>query len=197
MVAEQPVIENHTGRYLPFSVICIEPSSQMKGSRAMAQKTKFLSTSEFSKLTGIPVSTIGKLIREGKIKGKKASGKWKIAESQLKAKAVKELSQVRKQKPTLTKEGDIIKKAAKTPSPSQEKKKTAAAAQKPAGPPKDSKRSANDYSVAEFSQITYLTDFGVEDFLKKGRLKGVRDQAGNWRVFAENLNNPSIRHLIR
>ena len=75
----------------------------------MAQKTKSLSTSEFSKLTGILVLTVGKLIREGKIKGKKASGKWKIAESQLKAKAVIELTQVGKQKPALTIDGDAKK----------------------------------------------------------------------------------------
>ena len=163
----------------------------------MAQKTKFLSTSEFSKLTGIPVSTVGKLIRKGKIKGKKAAGKWKIADSQLKAKAIKELSQVGKQKPTLTTEGDINKDTTTTSSRSQKRKKQAAAAQKPPSPTKKSEPSAKDYSVAEFSRMTYLTDFGVEDFLKKGRLKGVRDQNGNWRVFADNLKNPSIRHLIR
>lgn len=163
----------------------------------MAQKTRSLSTSEFSKLTGIPVSTVGKLIREGKIKGTKAAGKWKIAESQLKAKAVKKLSQVRKPKTALTMEGAIKKKPAKTSSPSQEKKKKAAAAQKHTDLPTVSEPSVKDYSVAEFSRMTYLTDFGVVDFLKKGRLKGVRDQAGHWRVFADNLKNPSIRHLIR
>jgi len=169
----------------------------MKGSRAMAQKTKSLSTSEFSKLTGIPVSTVGKFVREGKIKGKKASGKWMVAESQLQSKAVKELTQVGQQKPALPIDGDAPKTAAKTSLPSHAKKKKAAAAQEPAAPLKNPDPSAKAYSVAEFSQMTYLTDFGVEDFLKKGRLKGKRDKAGNWRVFADNLENPSIRHLIR
>jgi excisionase family DNA binding protein len=163
----------------------------------MAQKTRSLTTSEFSKRTGLPVSTVGKLIREGKIKAKKASGKWKIAEGQLKAKTVKELTQVRKPKPTAPQDSQAPKTAPKTSRPSQEKKRKAAAAQKQADPQKNSEPSAKAYSVAEFSQLTYLTDFGVKDFLKKGRLKGMRDQDGNWRVFADNLKNPGIRHLIR
>jgi hypothetical protein len=162
----------------------------------MAPKMKFLSTLDFSRLTGIPVSAVAKLIREGKIKGKKASGKWKIAESQLKLKAIKELSQARKQKKALTIDDDAKKPAVQTPRPSQGKMKKAAA-QKPADPAKKSEPAAKDYSVSEFSQMTYLTDFGVEEFLKRGRLKGKRDEAGNWRVFADNLKNPSIRHLVR
>ena len=51
-------------------------------------------------------------------------------------------------------------------------KKKAVAAQKPADSPKDPEPSSKAYSIAEFSQMTYLTDFGVEDFLKKGRLNG-------------------------
>jgi excisionase family DNA binding protein len=163
----------------------------------MAQKTRSLSTSEFSKLAGIPVATVGKLIREGKIKARKVSGKWKIAESQLKSKAVKELTQVRKHRPALTIDSDAKKTAAKTSRPPQEKKKKVVADQKPADPSKNPEPSAKAYSVAEFSQMTYLTDYGVEEFLKKGRLKGTRDQAGRWRVFADNLRDPSIRHLIR
>lgn len=163
----------------------------------MAQKTRSLTTREFSRHTSIPISTVGRLIREGKIKAIKASGKWKIAESQLKTSVVKEFSQVRKPKPAMTRDGDARKKAAKSSSPSQEKKQTAVAAQKQADHPKIPGPSAKDYSVAEFSQLTYLTDFGVVDFLKKGRLKGMRDPNGNWRVLAENLKNPSIRHLIR
>jgi len=163
----------------------------------MAQKTRSLTTSEFSKLTGIPVSTVGKLIREGKIKAKKASGKWRIAESQVKASTVKKITQVRQPKPAMTLDSDAKKTAAKTSRPSQEKKIKAVAAQKQADPLKNSEPSAKAYSIAEFSQLTYLTDFGVEDFLKKGRLKGMRDRAGNWRVFADNLKNPGIRHLIR
>jgi len=163
----------------------------------MAQKTRSLTTSEFSKLTGIPVSSVGKLIREGKIKAKKASGKWKIAESQLKANTVVELTRVRKQKPALTIDSKTPKTVSKTSRPSQEKKKKAVAAQKQADPRQNSEPSEKAYSVAEFSQLTYLTEFGVEDFLKKGRLKGMRDLAGNWRVFADNLKNPNIRHLIR
>ena len=53
------------------------------------------------------------------------------------------------------------------------------------------------YSVAEFSDRTFLTARGVEEFLGQGRLQGFRDEEGNWRLGPENLQNPNIRHLIR
>jgi hypothetical protein len=56
---------------------------------------------------------------------------------------------------------------------------------------------AQTYSVSEFSSLTYLTEYGVLEFLKKGRLQGVRDEKGQWRLGADNLRNPGMRHLIR
>ena len=57
----------------------------------MAKKTEHISTSEFSSLSGLSVSQVSKLLREGKIKGVKESGKWMISRSQLKLKAVQEM----------------------------------------------------------------------------------------------------------
>jgi len=56
---------------------------------------------------------------------------------------------------------------------------------------------ASDYSIEEFSTLTYLTLEGVEKYLKEGRLSGARDTSGNWRVDQRNLNMPAIRHLVR
>jgi hypothetical protein len=53
------------------------------------------------------------------------------------------------------------------------------------------------YSVTEFSGLTYLTEYGVLEFLKKGRLQGVKDEKGQWRLGADNLQNPGMRYLIR
>jgi hypothetical protein len=53
------------------------------------------------------------------------------------------------------------------------------------------------YSVSEFSAMTYLTDFGVMDWLKKGRLKGMQDETGEWRIDAANLEITNIKRLLR
>jgi excisionase family DNA binding protein len=53
------------------------------------------------------------------------------------------------------------------------------------------------YSVEKFSDITYLTEFGVEKWLKEGRLKGVRDNSGQWQVSAESLQLHHMQHLLR
>ena len=53
------------------------------------------------------------------------------------------------------------------------------------------------YSVAEFSAMTYLTDFGVMDWLKKGRIKGIQDETGEWRIDAANLEITNIKRLLR
>ena len=55
----------------------------------MAKKSDLLTSSEFSSKTGISKSTVSKLIREGKIKAEKMSGKWMISPDQLNAQAAK------------------------------------------------------------------------------------------------------------
>ena len=58
----------------------------------MAKQDQFLTTGEFASKAGIPTSSATKLIREGKIKAEKKSGKWMISPDQLKAQTVKDLS---------------------------------------------------------------------------------------------------------
>lgn len=55
----------------------------------------------------------------------------------------------------------------------------------------------SDYSIGEFCKITYLTEFGIERWLKKGKIKGRQDDDGNWRIDADSLNLPNIKHLLR
>lgn len=148
----------------------------------MAQKSSVLSTREFSDMTGISISSVTRLVREGKIKGVKKSGKWLIDKGELNAETVKSLSKTTRPPEDPGAGGRVPR----TP--------TALGMKKNQHP---SKSSARTYSVAEFSDLTYLTEKGVEEFLKSGRLQGARDDKGNWRVDHENLKNSNIRHLIR
>ena len=162
----------------------------------MAQDASSLSTREFSKLTGIAVSTVNRLLREGQIKGVKTAGKWKIAKSEMTAKAIQAILKPSRKGAG---PGKIDRMAAK-----EDKAKgsgiptatfSAAAATKASfGTSADGPRT---YSVTEFSGLTYLTEFGVLEYLKKGRLQGVKDEKGQWRLGADNLQNPGMRHLIR
>lgn len=76
--------------------------------------------------------------------------------------------------------------APKTPSPNAAPKPTDSAG-----------TGAKAYSVAEFSALTYLTEFGVGQFLKNGRLLGQRAGDGSLAVKAESLDLPHLSHLIR
>jgi excisionase family DNA binding protein len=166
-------------------------------SQSMAQQSSSLSTREFSELTGIAVSTVNRLLREGKIKGVKTAGKWKIDKSEMTAEAIQA----------------ILKPSGKGAAPGKIDRMTAKKdkTRGSEGPPggisagADTKAAvtgtlaggALTYSVSEFSSITYLTEYGVLEFLKKGRLQGVKDEKGQWRLEADNLRNPGMRHLIR
>ena len=163
----------------------------------MAKETEYISTSEFSSFSGLSVSQVSKLLREGKIKGLKESGKWMISRNQLKLKAVKEMAKIKKTAPSKIKP----KKSQKDPGPV--KKTTAEAKKQKESPPPataaalDKTVRKNTYTVAEFSAMTYLTDFGVMDWLKKGRLMGTQDETGEWRIDAANLEITNIKRLLR
>lgn len=162
----------------------------------MAQKSKMLTTSKFSQLSGISVSTLNKWIRNGKIKGEKRSGRWMIGENQLKSKTVREFAGAGGPGPAKVGAGGkkkTTKSATKPPAAAKKPVKTA----KPDKTGSKPTAGAKTYSIDEFCALTYLTDFGVKAFLRKGRLKGEIDPAGNWKVFAENLLDPLIKHLIR
>jgi len=140
----------------------------------MGQKEQFLTTKEFASRTGISTSSVTRLIKDGKLKAEKKSGKWLIDPVQLNAKAVKALN--RPAKP--------------------------AAAKKPAPPKKDKplqkkQAGAKTYTLAEFVAMTYLTEFGVKEWLKQGRLTGRQGAGGQWEIDAANLDRPDVKRLVR
>jgi hypothetical protein len=53
------------------------------------------------------------------------------------------------------------------------------------------------FSIAEFSRMTYLTEKGVLDWLKRGLLIGQLTSREGWRVDAANLEVPNVRRLVR
>lgn len=122
----------------------------------MDKQKKVFSTKEFSSLTGMPVSSITKLLRERKLEGKKASGKWIIFENQLQSKCIQEMLK-----------------------------------------DDNSTRIKKTYSVNEFAEMTYLTAFGVKQWLKKGLLIVKINTEGVWQVDAESLEIPNVKRLVR
>ena len=151
----------------------------------MAKQDQFLTTGEFASKAGIPNSSVTKLIKEGKIKAEKKSGKWMISPDQLKAAAEQDSS--RPGKKTAAK---------KTVKPAKKK----ATAQKPAPTQKDKPAKATAgkmYTVAEFAGLTYLTEFGVKEWLKQGRLNGRQVAGGQWKIDDANLELPGVKRLVR
>ena len=151
----------------------------------MAKQDQFLTTGEFASKAGIPTSSVTKLIREGKIKAEKKSGKWMISPDQLKTKAGQGQHKPGK------------KTAAKKPVPSAGKKTTV---NKPTPDQRDKPAKAKAgkmYTVAEFAGMTYLTEFGVKEWLKQGRLTGQQVAGGEWQVDAASLELPAVKRLVR
>jgi excisionase family DNA binding protein len=130
-----------------------------------------LTTAEFAQATGIPAATISRLIRQGRLKARKQSGKWMIPPDQLEASCVREFTQP---------------PAAPAPPP----EKPGAARQ---GAPAEGKT----YSIAEFAAMTYLTEKGVAEWLRNGKLRGGRNAAGELEVLASNLESAGISRLVR
>jgi excisionase family DNA binding protein len=127
-----------------------------------------LTTNEFSKLTGIPASTIAKMVRTGKLEGTKVKGRWLIPRSQL--------------------EADVVKAQSES---------GATSVSVASGSAKESRPSGSYFTVPEFSARTYLTEAGIERWLMSERLMGKRDAKGRWQVDRRNLELPQIKHLIR
>jgi hypothetical protein len=80
-------------------------------------------------------------------------------------------------------------------------KKAAAPATKAAAPEKKATpkpaKAAKFFSVAEFADMTYLTENGVMQWLKQGLLKGRQDEKGDWQVDTSNLEVPNVKRLVR
>lgn len=53
------------------------------------------------------------------------------------------------------------------------------------------------FSVAEFTAMTYLTEYGVMQWLKQGLLKGRQNDKGEWLIDASNLEVPNVKRLVR
>jgi excisionase family DNA binding protein len=129
-----------------------------------------LTTKEFSQRCGRPVATVQKWLRSGKLKGTKIGSRWYIAPS--------ELTRLSKNEPTSA-----------APSTSAAPRSSEAKTQ--------NRSPESAYTVAEFSALTYLTELGVQRWLKSGRLVGQQARDGSWMVKAESLELPHLRHLIR
>lgn len=151
----------------------------------MAPDNQFLTTREFASRTGIPTSKISRLIREGKIKAEKKSGKWRIHPSQLQVKAVQEKGKVSKKMPEKL-AARVIKE---TP---------VAGASKSAPHDYNIKPLAGrKYTLSEFAAMTYLTEFGVGQWLKQGKLTGQQTDKGELLIDAANLQEPNVKRLVR
>jgi len=137
----------------------------------MTDAGKTLTTREYSQISGIAVSTITQMLRKGTLRGKKINGKWAIDASE-------------GQKINAT-DGNTKKKAEKKADPHAEQTPSL----KPSG--------GKAYDVETFVRMTYLTEKGVRQWLKIGRLSGAVDASGNAMVDADNLQRPALRHLIR
>lgn len=174
----------------------------------MANPITSMTTREFAQAAGIPAAAVSKLIRDGKLKAKKEGKCWMIAASQLEAKAVRELGKAatpakprKAAKPALAPK---VKKPAKAAAVRPARPVAASAAALPAEPtpepapaPKPAIASEKTYTVSEFASMTYLTETGVAEWLKAGRLKGRTDAGGKWVVFESNLQAPDISRLVR
>lgn len=135
----------------------------------MEKKEPTLSTKEFSNITGLPISVITKMLRAGQLIGEKNSGKWVIFKDQRQP----------------------ISSLNPPHCPGTDKNAL------PITLVSTSESLNKNYSISEFSQITYLTEFGVREWLKIGKIKGHMDEKGCWRVDAENLKLPILQHLLR
>jgi hypothetical protein len=80
-------------------------------------------------------------------------------------------------------------------------KKAAQPAKKMPAPKKkaapQSEKATKSFSVAEFANMTYLTENGVMQWLRQGLLKGQQNAKGEWLIEASNLEVPNIKRLVR
>ena len=161
----------------------------------MAKKSELLTSAKFAKKTGLTTAAVSKLIRDGKIKATKKSGKWMIDPDQLNSKAVKAASKPGKPKAKKKAAKPKPKKAATKP----QKAAPPQAAQPQVAEPKAEKPATGQksYSIAEFAGMTYLTEKGVAEWLKLGRLSGSQDAQGAWRIDATNLEASIVKRLVR
>ena len=135
----------------------------------MSKPQDLLSTQEFAKKAGVSAATVSKWLRNGTISGIKKGGKWAVAASEL-----------------------VKVSSPGNPAPPAQKVAT-----QPDPVPQEKKAKNKSFSIQEFSEMTYLTEFGVRQWLKEGRLDNTADKQGNVRVDAANLDKPDVKRLVR
>ena len=109
-------------------------------------------------------------------KGKAAPKKKPSKSAPKKATAAKKAAAPKKAKPAAAKKSAPPKKA------------KAAKAKTPAG---------KTIPLADFVSMTYLTENGVKEWLKQGRLTGLQGDSGEWMIEAANLELPDVKRLLR
>jgi excisionase family DNA binding protein len=135
----------------------------------MPKSNSLLTTREFAQKAGVSTGAVSKWLRQGIINGEKTGNKWSIPATEL----------------------SKVNKPEESTSPSKPPVSTPSAA---------SEKTASDgtsYTIREFSEMTYLTPWGVEKWLKEGRLKKAVDAKGQLRVDGSNLDMPDIKRLLR
>lgn len=75
--------------------------------------------------------------------------------------------------------------------------KKTAPAKKAASTPKAPKPSGKSLSIADFSKMTFLTEYGVTKWLKEGKLIGTTDSSGQTMVDSSSLEQPHVKRLLR
>ncbi len=113
-------------------------------------------------------------------------------------------SQPKKGKPAPKKKASKAapKKAAAVKKSAAPKKAKPAAAKK-STPPKKAKpakakaSTAKTIPLADFVNMTYLTENGVKEWLRQGRLTGLQADSGEWMIDAASLEVPDVKRLMR
>ena len=113
-------------------------------------------------------------------------------------------SQSKKGKPAPKKKTSksVPKKATAAKKPAPPKKAKPAAAKKSAPPKKAQPAKAKTPAgkaipLADFVGMTYLTENGAKEWLRRGRLTGSQDDSGQWLIDASNLEVADIKRLVR
>jgi excisionase family DNA binding protein len=150
------------------------------------QSESMMTTGEFAKAAGIPAATISRLIREGKLKARKAGRSWMIPSSQLEAKVVRDLKKTAPLQPASAQPAPQPPVPAAKPEPQRATEAT-----------NDDQAVEKTYTIAEFAAMTYLTEKGVAEWVKSKRLKGEQMATGEWVVYSGNLQVPDIKRLVR
>ena len=173
----------------------------------MATQTTSMTTNEFAKAAGVPAAGISKLIRDGKLKAKKTGGKWMIPQSQLGSEDVRALKGpaggAKRRAPTAKPGRSRPAPAAKATQPPQPLPVEAPVSLGPepgcaaATTEPEARSEEKTYTISEFAAMTYLTEMGVAEWLKTGRIKGGQNPNGEWRVLDCNLQVPDITRLLR